>query len=100
MGAAFGFGWTPCVGPILGSILAVAAQGGDVARASALLLAYSFGLGVPFLATALALSWMKPLLSQLTRHSRLISIIAGVVLMVLGVAMATGQIERLGALFS
>lgn len=100
MGAAFGFGWTPCVGPILGSILAVAAQGGDVAGASALLLAYSLGLGVPFMLTAVALSWMTPLLRYLTRHARIISIAAGVVLMVLGVAMVTGQIERLAGLVS
>lgn len=100
VGAAFGFGWTPCVGPILGSILAVAARGGDVAGASGLLLAYSLGLGVPFMLAAVALGRIRPLLSILNRHSRAISVFAGCVLMALGAAIATGQIERLAAFFS
>lgn len=100
MGAAFGFGWTPCVGPILGSILALAAQGASVGRAVALLLAYSVGLGVPFVLAALALARITPALRFLSRHSVLVSRIAGVILMGLGIAIATGQLERLAALLT
>jgi len=100
MGAAFGLGWTPCVGPILGSILALTAQGESVGWASALLLAYSLGLGVPFIAAALALTRIRPVLRLLNRHARAFSIFAGVVLMALGLAMAAGQMERLTALVS
>lgn len=100
MGAAFGLGWTPCVGPILGSILAVAAQGESVGWGSALLLAYSLGLGVPFVAAAVLLSRITPVLRFLNRHARAFSVTAGAVLMVLGVLMATGQLERVVALLS
>jgi cytochrome c-type biogenesis protein len=100
MGMAFGFGWTPCVGPILGSILTLAAQEGSAPRAVLLLVSYSLGLGVPFVAAALLLGRVTPLLRFLERHSLTISRVAGVVLMVLGAAIATGTLASITGLLS
>lgn len=67
-GAAFGFGWTPCIGPVLGSILAVAATQGRAWAGASLLAAYSLGLGVPFLVTGLALGRLAGALAFVKRH--------------------------------
>lgn len=67
-GAAFGFGWTPCIGPVLGSVLAFAAAGGDTARGGLLLLTYSAGLAVPFLATGLAFGRLTGAFRWVKRH--------------------------------
>lgn len=64
IGAAFGFGWTPCVGPILGAILALASTGGGAMHGALLLSVYSFGLGIPFLITALAYNYALGFLGQ------------------------------------
>lgn len=92
MGMAFAFGWSPCVGPILGSILMMAANSAEAGRGALLLAVYSLGLGVPFVAVALMLGKIKPLLNWLNRHALIINRIAGVVLMVLGVLILTGWI--------
>lgn len=92
MGMAFAFGWSPCVGPILGSILMMAASSAEVGRGALLLGAYSLGLGVPFVAVALLLGRVKPLLSWLNRHALVINRVAGAVLIVLGVLIVTGWI--------
>jgi cytochrome c-type biogenesis protein len=92
MGMAFAFGWTPCVGPILGSILLLAGSGGDAARGALLLTAYSAGLGVPFLVVALALGRLAGALGWLNRHSLAIGRVAGAVLMVLGILVFTGTL--------
>lgn len=97
MGAAFGFGWTPCVGPVLAVILGMAAQTGDSARAAVLLLAYSAGLGLPFLLTAATLERIGPLLRVLQRHSAAVSRFSGAVLVVMGALIASGQMGRLSA---
>lgn len=95
MGMAFAFGWTPCVGPILGSILALASSTGNVASGAALLLAYSLGLGVPFVATALLFGQLRGALTWLNRHSLAINRVAGVLLMIVGGLIFTGQLSRL-----
>ena len=95
MGMAFAAGWTPCVGPILGSILALAASSGDVARGVLLLSAYSLGLGVPFLLVAVLFDRSAPLLRWLNRHSLVINRVAGLMLVAVGLLILTG---RLGAL--
>ena len=100
VGAAFGFGWTPCVGPILGSILSLAAQSGSANAGSILLLVYSVGLGLPFVLAALLLSRLTPLLGFLERHSAAISRVSGVVLMLLGAAIATGTLTYFVGLLS
>lgn len=100
MGLAFGFGWTPCVGPILAVILGVAAATGDVARAALLLLAYSAGLAVPFLITALFFGRLTSTLAWFNRHSLAINRVAGVILVSFGVLIATGQLGALSSLLT
>jgi cytochrome c-type biogenesis protein len=90
LGAAFAFGWTPCVGPVLASILATAAGTATVGRGALLLLAYSLGLGLPFLLVARAMARGRGSLRWLQRHSRRIEIVGGVLLVGMGVAMMTG----------
>lgn len=95
MGMAFAFGWTPCVGPILGSILALAGSTGSVARGALLLVAYSLGLGVPFVLTAMLFGQLRGALAWLNRHSLVINRVAGVLLMIVGVLIFSGQLTRL-----
>jgi cytochrome c-type biogenesis protein len=97
MGLAFAFGWTPCVGPILGSILLLAGSGGDPARGALLLTAYSAGLGAPFLVVALALGKLAGTLGWLNGHAMAIDRVAGVVLMILGVLVFTGRLASVSA---
>ncbi len=92
MGMAFAFGWSPCVGPVLGSILMVAANSAEVGRGALLLAVYSLGLGVPFVLVALLLGRVKPVLNWLNRHSLVINRVAGGILMVLGLLILTGLI--------
>lgn len=85
VGIIFALGWTPCVGPILAGILALAAQGGTL-RAGVLLLAvYSLGLGLPFLVLGIAFDRLAPLLQRLRRWSRPIEVLTGLLLMLMGV---------------
>jgi cytochrome c-type biogenesis protein len=95
MGMAFAAGWTPCVGPILGAILALASTSGNVAQGALLLLFYSAGLGLPFIAVALLLGRVTPLLRFFKRHSVIINRVAGVMLVAVGALILTG---RLGVL--
>lgn len=92
MGMAFAFGWSPCVGPILGSILMMAANTAEVGRGALLLALYSLGLGIPFVLVAVMLGRVKPLLNWLNRHALVINRVAGVVLMMLGILILTGWI--------
>lgn len=98
MGLAFGFGWTPCVGPILTVILGFAAQTGDTLRAALLLAVYSAGLATPFLLTALFFGKLTSTLRWFTRHSVAINRTAGVVLVIMGVLIFTGQLGRTSVL--
>lgn len=93
LGLAFGFGWTPCIGPILGAILTASAVSSTMGSGIALLAVYSVGLGVPFLLSALFTeSLMRRL--KLARHlGRALQIGAGVVMMIMGVAMITGTMS-------
>jgi len=84
IGAAFAFGWTPCIGPILAAILALAAQQGTVGSGMFLLGVYSAGLGLPFILTGLALNKFLGLYKNLRHHLRTVEIIAGAFLLVIG----------------
>jgi len=95
MGMAFAFGWTPCVGPILGSILALAGSTGSVGQGALLLFAYSIGLGLPFIAVALLFGRLRSTLGWLNRHALTINRLAGVLLMIVGVLIFTGQLSVL-----
>ena len=94
LGLAFAFGWTPCIGPVLGSILSLAAQEGSVERGMLLMGFYAVGLGVPFLLTALFLRQAIGLLSGMKRHMGAIERTMGALLLVVGVLMLTGRLHR------
>ncbi len=89
MGLAFGFGWTPCIGPILAVILALASAQGSVFQGMALLAAFSLGIGVWFVLAGLGVS---RLFKRMRRHLRKINIVSGVVIIVFGVVMASGKL--------
>lgn len=86
-GAAFGLGWTPCIGPVLAAVLGVAAQTGNQLRGASLLLAYSMGLGVPFLLLGLALGRLAGPLAFVREHSRAITLFSAGFLFVFGVLL-------------
>lgn len=100
MGVIFSAGWTPCIGPVYGAVLTMAANGGDVARAGTLLATYSLGLGIPFLLTALLLDGAQIWLKRLQRHMRTIELASGIFLVVIGLAVASGQLQRLSQQFA
>ncbi len=95
LGVAFAFGWTPCVGPILGSILTMAAEGNDPAAGALLLFVYSLGMGIPFLVAGLFAGWALRALARIRRHLRVIQIVCGAVLIVYGVLLISGAFSRL-----
>jgi len=90
LGFALGIGWAPCIGPTLAAITSVAWTIGDPWRAAFLGLAYSLGLGIPFLLVALGFGWATRTIGFLRRHIRIVNIIGGVLLIVLGVLMVSG----------
>jgi cytochrome c-type biogenesis protein len=93
LGLAFAFGWTPCIGPILGAILTVGAASATVAGGVALLTVYSLGLGVPFLLAALFTDALIARLTSIGRLGRLLQLAAGTVMILMGIAMITGQLS-------
>lgn len=93
VGAAFGFGWTPCIGPILASVLGVASTEGHAARGAALLGAYSLGLGVPFLVGGLVLGRFAELTAGLRRHLRSVTLVSAALLAGLGALLITGELS-------
>lgn len=95
MGIVFSAGWTPCIGPIYGAVLTQAALGGSIARAGTQLTAYSLGLGIPFLLTALALDQAQGLFRRLQRNMRTVELLSGAFLILIGVLIFSGQLERL-----
>jgi cytochrome c-type biogenesis protein len=93
MGLAFAFGWTPCIGPILAAILAVAASEQTVAKGATLLAVYSLGLGVPFVLAALAIEPFAAMLARFKHHLHRVEQAMGGLLVLTGVAFLTGSIS-------
>lgn len=89
VGMAFGFAWTPCVGPVLTAVLTLAAATQTAAQGALLLFAYAMGLGIPFLATAALLVAAVDVLGWLRRHARAVTTASGIFLLVMGAAMVT-----------
>jgi cytochrome c-type biogenesis protein len=90
LGIIFALGWTPCIGPTLSVVLSLAGTSGDPLRGAFLGLAFSLGLGVPFLLLALGLNWATGSMKWLKRHIRLVNIIGGGLLIVIGILMVSG----------
>ncbi len=95
LGLAFAFGWTPCIGPVLGTILTMSATRATVAEGIALLGLYSLGLGLPFLAAALFTDGLLRRLRGFGRFGRSLQIGAGAVVMLVGIAIVTGELSAL-----
>ena len=94
MGLAFALGWTPCIGPILAAILAVAASEATVARGAGMLAVYSLGLGIPFVAAALAVEPFAAFLARFRAHLGLVEKAMGGLLVITGVAFLTGGVTQ------
>ena len=92
LGVAFGVGWTPCIGPILGGILALAATSGGSLNGSGLLATYAAGLAIPFLAAAAFTEHFSRALAHLRRWGRWLHTASGVILIAIGIAMMTGKL--------
>ena len=95
VGVAFGAGWSPCVGPLLAAALTIAARSGGVGRGTILLAAYALGIGVPFLLAALGLASSPALAERLRRIGPNLERVAGILLVVLGVLLATNTYVHL-----
>jgi len=93
--AAFGAGWSPCIGPILGSILALAAAGTTLAQGVLLLLIYALGLGVPFVLVALVIDRAGLLVRRINRYTGPIAVLGGAIMVVTGVLILSGRLAQL-----
>ena len=98
-GAALAVAWTPCIGYVLGAILSMAASSQSALSGAFLLLIYSLGMGVPFVAAALAFDWAAARLASVKRHYRAVQLTAGAVLVVFGMLLAFGVVERTAGWF-
>jgi cytochrome c-type biogenesis protein len=93
LGVAFAAGWTPCIGPVLGGILAIAGSQ-STARGALLLICYSLGIGVPFVAIGLGVQWLSGAFAWVRRNYRTIAVVSGALLVVVGVLLVTGLYTR------
>ena len=96
VGAAFGFGWTPCIGPILGSILTLAAVEENVYKSTLLLSFYSLGLAIPFIISGILIDKFLFFSKNFRKYTSAITKVGGVILLLTGIAVLTGQLQVLG----
>ena len=97
VGAAFGFGWTPCIGPILGSILTLAAIEENISKSSILLLSfYSLGLAIPFIISGILIDKFLFFSKSFRKYISTITKVGGIILLLTGIAILTGQLQVLG----
>ena len=99
-GVIFSLGWTPCVGAFLGSALMLASQQGHAVQGMLMLLAYSLGLGIPFILSAVLIDYLKSAFNWIKKNYRIINIASGCLLVLIGILMATGTLGRLLSLLS
>lgn len=97
LGAAIGFGWTPCIGPILASVLAIAASKTSVVYGMYLLFIYSMGIAIPFLVTALIIEGAAFKLRKILMYTKIIKVVTGLILIITGILLYTGYFERLSS---
>src|SRR5262245_6156747 len=100
VGLAFAFGWTPCIGPILGAILVFASQQETVSQGVLLLTAYSLGLGIPFLVSGMAINGFFAASSRVKRHMRMVEAASGILLVAVGLLLVTDRLTVLAIYFS
>ena len=93
-GVGFAAGWSPCIGPVLAAVLALAGSTSSVGLGTAYLLVYSLGLGIPFIVTALALNWMLPLFRRFKRYLHAVEIVAGLLVIGMGLILVTDSFLR------
>ena len=99
IGLSFAFGWTPCIGPILGSVLSIAASSETVTYGVVLLMLYSAGLGIPFLLAAYAINGFMKFLSKIRNYIRSIEIFTGLLLIIFGILILTNRIQEFAFFF-
>src|SRR5262245_47133116 len=100
IGLAFAFGWTPCIGPILAGILAIASTKETVLEGMFLLAIYSAGLGIPFLLTSVALNKFLSFYSRFKKHFHAVEVVSGALVIAVGLLILTGSLARLATWFS
>ena len=100
LGLAFAFGWTPCIGPILASIMTIASTKETVTQGMFLLAIYSAGLGIPFLLTSLALNQFLSFYGRFKRHFRTVEVMSGALVITVGILILTGSLARFATWFS
>jgi cytochrome c-type biogenesis protein len=100
VGLAFAFGWTPCIGPILAAILAIASQQETVGQGIVLLTSYSLGLGIPFLITGLSITWFYNFFNKLKKHLHTVEVVGGIMLVIVGILIFTNSLTILAGYFS
>lgn len=99
-GMVFSVGWTPCVGAFLGSALMLASQQGHVLQGMLMLLAYSLGLGIPFVLSAVLIGYLKTAFDFIKKHYAVVNAVSGIALVLVGILMMTGTLGRLLSLLS
>ena len=96
VGAAFGFGWTPCFGPVLGSILTIAAVESSIGKGILLLSFYSLGLAIPFILSGYGISKFLAFSKNFRKNIKIVSVIGGVILLITGILILTNKLQALG----
>lgn len=99
-GIIFSAGWTPCVGAFLGSALMLASQQGHAVEGMLMLLSYSLGLGIPFILSAVLIDYLKSAFNWIKKNYKIINLMSGILLVIIGIVMATGTLGKLLNLLS
>lgn len=99
LGIAIGFGWTPCIGPVLGGVLALAAKKASIGAGIYLLFVYSMGIAIPFIITAILIQSASFKVRRIMKYSKAIKMVTGVILVLTGIFLYTGYFARLSAYF-